>query len=113
MLEILNIILMICVLSVLLWLAARGISLARTQTELPEILARALEEKHRLMLGDLHDGLNKLGDRMAQATLDSSERLRESVAQELKLTREAMQGLQLAQRDGLSGTREELLTQLA
>jgi len=111
--EIIIIVLLSCILIAVILLAVRVISLARTQAELPEILARALEEKHRLMLGDLHDGLNKLGDRMAQTTLDNSERLREIVAQELKLTREAMQGLQLAQRDGLSGTREELLKQLA
>lgn len=113
MLEIVIIVLLSCILIAVVLLAVRVVALARTQTELPEILARALEEKHRLMLGDLHDGLNKLGDRMAQAILDNSERLRDSVAQELKLTREAMQGLQLAQRDGLSGTREELLKQLA
>ena len=113
MLEIITIVLLSCILIAVILLAMRVVALARTQTELPEILTRALEEKHRLMLGDLHDGLNKLGDRMAQAILDNSERLRESVAQELKLTREAMQGLQLAQRDGLSGTREELLKQLA
>ncbi|MDP2694133.1 MAG: DNA recombination protein RmuC [Gallionella sp.] len=113
MLEIITIVVLSCILIAVVLLAMRAVALARTQTELPEILTRALEEKHRLMLGDLHDGLNKLGDRMAQAILDNSERLRESVAQELKLTREAMQGLQLAQRDGLSGTREELLKQLA
>ncbi|MDO8292729.1 MAG: DNA recombination protein RmuC [Gallionella sp.] len=113
MLEIVIIVLLSCILIAVVLLAVRVVALARTQTELPEILTRALEEKHRLMLGDLHDGLNKLGDRMAQAILDNSERLRDSVAQELKLTREAMQGLQLAQRDGLSGTREELLKQLA
>ena len=113
MIEILNIVLLVIVLIAVLWLAMRLIALGRVQAGQPELIARALEEKHRLMLGDLHDGLNKLGDRMAQATLDSSERLRDSVAQELKLTREAMQALQLAQRDNLSGTREELLKQLA
>ena len=111
--EILNIILLVLVLIALLWLAVRLAALGRAQVGQPELFERVLEEKHRLMLGDLHDGLNKLGDRMAQATLDNTERLRESVAQELKLTRDAMQGLQLAQRDGLSGTREELLKQLA
>jgi len=111
--EILNIILLVLVLIALLWLAVRLAALGRAQVGQPELFERVLEEKHRLMLGDLHDGLNKLGDRMAQATLDNSERLRDSVAQELKLTREAMQGLQLAQRVGLSGTREELLKQLA
>ena len=113
MLEVVSIVLLSCILIAVVLLVMRVVSLARTQTEQPGILARALEEKHRLMLGDLHDGLNKLGDRMAQATLDSSERLRDGVAQELKLTREAMQALQLAQRDNLSGTREELLKQLA
>lgn len=113
MLEILNIVLLFSVLAVLLWLGLRLTALGREQAGLPEVLARALEEKHRLMLGDLHDGLNKLGDRMAQATLENSERLREIVAQELKLTREAMQVLQLAQHEALSGTREELLKQLA
>ena len=113
MLEIITIVLLSCILIAVVLLAVRVLALARAQTELPDILARAFEEKHRLMLGDLHNGLNKLGDRMAQATLDSSERLRDGVAQELKLTREAMQALQLAQRDNLSGTREELLKQLA
>lgn len=111
--EILNIVLLALILAAVLWLALRQAALGRAQAEQPGALARALEEKHRLMLGDLHDGLNKLGDRMAQATLDSSERLREIVAQELKLTREAMQALQLAQHEALSGTREELLKQLA
>lgn len=108
-----TLILLCCVLIALLWLGWRVLAWSRAQAEQPVLLARLLEEKHRLMLGDLHDGLAKQGDRMAQATLDSSERLREIVAQELKSTREAMQGLQLAQRDGLSATREDLLRQLA
>src|SRR6266481_1274886 len=55
MLEII-IILLICVLAGLFWSA-------RAQAN---ALARVLEEKHRLMLNDLHDGLNKQGDRMAE-----------------------------------------------
>ncbi len=113
MLEIIAIILLLFILAAVILLAVRVFSLGRTQTGLPDILARALEEKHRLMLSDLHNGLNKQGDRMVQATLDSSERLREIVAQELKLTREAMQGLQLAQHAGLATTREEILKQLS
>jgi DNA recombination protein RmuC len=111
MFEIINFVLLLLVLMVLIWQAMRLSALLRLQAEQP--LARALEEKHRLMLGDLHDGLNKQGDRMVTATTDNSERLREIVAKELKLTREAMQNLQLAQRDGLSNTREDLLRQLA
>lgn len=112
MLEITAIVLSLLILAALIWLAVRVSALGQAQAGLPDILARALEEKHRLMLSDLHDGLNKQGDRMVQATLESSERLREIVAQELKLAREAMQGLQLAQHNGLSATREEMLKQL-
>jgi DNA recombination protein RmuC len=55
MLEII-IFLLLCVLAGLFWLA-------RVQAN---VLARVLEEKHRLMLNDLHDGLNKQSDRMAE-----------------------------------------------
>jgi len=113
MLEIIALVLLGCILIALLWLGLRVIAWSRAQAGQPELMGRMLEEKHRLMLGDLHDGLTRQGDRMVQATADSSERLREIVAQELKSTREAMQGLQLAQRDGLSATREDLLRQLA
>lgn len=113
MLEIISVVLLLSILAASILLMVRVYSLRRIQVELPDILARTLEEKHRMMLGDLHDGLNKQGDRMVQATLDSSERLREIIAQELKLTREAMQGLQLAQHTGLATTREEILKQLA
>jgi len=111
MFEIISLVLLCLILFALLWLGFRVVALSRLQTEQP--LERMLEERHRLMLGDLHDGLNKQGDRMVAATTDSSERLREIVSQELKATREAMQGLQLAQRDGLSATREDILRQLA
>ncbi len=70
------------------------------------------EEKHRAMLRDLHDGLNKLGDRMVASSIDSSERLRVSVAQELKATRDAMQALQFSQGESLAATREQVLVKL-
>jgi DNA recombination protein RmuC len=59
MLEIVIIVLLSCILIALLWLA-------RIQSAQPEILARTLEEKHRAMLSDLHDGLNKQSDRQAE-----------------------------------------------
>lgn len=113
MLEILIGILVLFILVAVAWLGLRLGALTRTQHELPEFLAHALEEKHRAMLTDLHDGLVKQGDRMAQALTENSERLREIVGQELKLTRDALQALQLAQNDSLSQTREALLKQLA
>lgn len=75
-------------------------------------ILQQLEEKHRAMLLDFNDGLNKLGDRLSAATADTSERLRTSVAAELQATRDAMQALQLAQNNSLSLTRETVLEKL-
>jgi len=71
-----------------------------------------LEEKHRAMLLDLNDGLNKLGDRLNASSQESSERLRAAVAQELAQTREAMQALQAAQTTSLAQTRENVIEKL-
>lgn len=79
---------------------------------LRNILGDQLEEKHRAMLLDMHDGLNKLGDRLNAASQDSSERLRVSVAQELNTTRDAMKGLQLEQARNLADTRTQVLEKL-
>ncbi len=75
-------------------------------------LAQQLEGKHRAMLLDLHDGLNKLGDRLGATSSETSERLRASVANELLTTREAMQTLQLSQAEHLGKTREAVLEKL-
>lgn len=77
-----------------------------------EAILPALEEKHRAMLLDLNDGLNKLGDRLNAASNESGERLRAAVALELAQTREAMQALQLAQTASLAQTRETVLEKL-
>ena len=74
--------------------------------------AQVLEQQHRAMLLDLHDGLNKLGDRLSAASQDSAERLRVLVAQELNATRDAMQALQLAQTENLAQTRNQVLEKL-
>lgn len=75
-------------------------------------LIQQLEEKHRAMLLDLNDGLNKLGDRLNAASQESGERLKQAVSQELQATREAMQALQLAQNNSLATTRETVLETL-
>ena len=110
--DIIVIVLLALVLVAAVWLALQILALARLQAGMPDAMARMLEEKHRQMLSDLHEGLGRQGDRIAQALLENSERLREIVAQELKLTREAMHGLQLAQQAGLAQTREGMLKQL-
>lgn len=75
-------------------------------------LMQQLEEKHRAMLVDLNEALNKLGDRLGHHALESSERLRLSVSSELQQTRDAMQALQLSQTQTLSQTRESVLEKL-
>jgi DNA recombination protein RmuC len=77
-----------------------------------QVILQQLEEKHRAMLLDFNDGLNKLGDRLGASSSDTSERLRMSVAAELQATRDAMQALQLAQNNSLSLTRETVLEKL-
>ncbi|KAF0205084.1 MAG: hypothetical protein FD173_1274 [Gallionellaceae bacterium] len=74
---------------------------------LPAHSAKVLEVQHRAMLSDLHDGLNKQGDRLIAAQTDLSERLRAAVGEELRATRDAVNALQ-AKQDAL---RSEMLTQ--
>jgi len=76
------------------------------------LIVQQLEEKHRAMLLDFNDGLNKLGDRLSASSQETSERLRASVATELQSTREAMQALQLAQNSNLALTRESIMEKL-
>lgn len=95
-------------LAISIWML---LQLRRQRDVLPELRVQ-LEEKHRSMLLDLHDGLNRLGDRLGTASADASEKLRAGVAQELQQTRDAMQALQLSQSQNLAQTRETVLEKL-
>jgi DNA recombination protein RmuC len=106
-LEILQFILTCGLLLVVIWLLLRVI---KQQSNV--LLMQQLEDKHRAMLLDLNDGLNKLGDRLNTASQESGERLKQAVSQELQATREAMQTLQLAQNNSLAATRETVLETL-
>ncbi len=108
MTETLTLIFAACSLLLLIWLAWRSVRMP----DAASLLVPQLEEKHRAMLLDLHDGLSKLGDRLHTFSAESSERLRMAVAQELKVTRDAMQALQLSQADSLAKTRETVLEKL-
>jgi len=83
------------------------IVLLAMQYRLPARSAQVLEQQHRAMLSDLHDGLNKQGDRLIASQAEQSERLRAAVGEELRLTREAITALQ-AKQDVL---RSEILAQ--
>ena len=106
MLETITFVVALLCLALLLWL------LRQLNHRQDEAILPALEEKHRAMLLDLNDGLNKLGDRLNAASNESGERLRAAVALELAQTREAMQALQLAQTASLAQTRETVLEKL-
>ncbi len=77
------------------------------QFKQPARAAQLLELQHRAMLSDLHDGLNKQGDRLIAAQAAESERLRTAVSEELRATRDAINVLQ-AKQDVL---RSEMLAQ--
>jgi len=98
----LEILLIITILTLVL-----AIVLLVMQRQLPAHSAKVLEQQHRAMLSDLHDGLNKQGDRLIASQTDQSERLRKAVAEELRATRDAVHALQ-AKQDAL---RNEILTQ--
>jgi DNA recombination protein RmuC len=63
------------------------------QQRQPARAAQVLEQQHRAMLSDLHDGLNKQGDRLIAAQAAEAERLRAAVGEELRATREALHTL--------------------
>ncbi len=104
-----EIIVLLLVLAIILlaWLTWREFASSKNNALLSQ-----LEDKHRAMLLDLNDGLNKLGDRLNTASQNNSEMLKSSVSQELQATREAMQTLQLAQNSSLAQTRETVLETL-
>ena len=97
----------VLILLLLVWLIWRSY-----QNQSADLLLKQLEEKHRAMLLDLNDGLNKLGDRLNAASQASGEMLKSSVSSELQATREAMQTLQLTQNSSLAQTRETVLETL-
>ncbi len=94
--------LLILAIILLIWLAWREFTNSKNA-----VLLSQLEDKHRAMLLDLNDGLNKLGDRMNTASQTNSEILKNTVASELLATREAMQALQLAVLETLHKTLSE------
>ena len=106
MIEIIALLLVLAII-LLSWLAWREFASSKKSALLSQ-----LEDKHRAMLLDLNDGLNKLGDRLNIASQSNSEMLKSSVSNELLATREAMQALQLAQNASLALTRETVLETL-
>ena len=107
--------LVICLLLLLLaaWLAWRVAVLGRRVADLPAGMAQGLEEKHRAMLTDLHEGLTRQGDRVGSAQTEAAERLRAVVGEELRQTRDSVHALKLALSENLGQSREAMVKQLA
>ena len=88
-----------------------GVHIRETR-ELAARMSDALETKHRGMLLDLHSGLTHQGDRLGAHLTDASERLRGSVAEELKQTRDTLHALKLSLSESMNGYREAMLARL-
>lgn len=112
MIQIIILVIAVAIFLLLVWQILRANQLDKNPAVLQQVMLQQLEEKHRAMLLDVNDGLNKLGDRLSASSSEISERLRMSVATELQATRDAMQALQLAQNNSLSLTRETVLEKL-
>ena len=112
MIQLMILVIACAILLLLAWQIWRDNQRDNDPAVLQQLILQQFEEKHRAMLLDLNDGLNKLGDRLSSSSNEISERLRVSVASELQATRDAMQTLQLAQNNSLSLTRETVLEKL-
>lgn len=73
-----------------------------------QALLQSLEVKHLAMLRDMHDAMNALGDRLTRNHAEQQDRLLQQISLALGTTREAMQALQVAQRDHLSQSSDQL-----
>ncbi len=109
-LQIIQIILLLLIVAVLVW-QSRSQQQA-SQQALAQMLTQQLEEKHRLMMSEMHQSLNQLADRLHSLNTEQQDRLRNQLSQELTATRTAMQALQVAQRDHLSQSSEQLALSL-
>src|ERR1035438_5037133 len=103
------IVLSIVLLLIAGWLAWRMAAVNRKLEELPAGMAQGLEEKHRAMLTDLHGGLMQQGDRLGTNFSESSERLRGTLAEELKQTRDTLHALKLSLSENLGQSREAMI----
>jgi DNA recombination protein RmuC len=105
-LQFIQLLLLLLIIGILLW-HSRKQQLA-SQQALAQLLAQQLEEKHRMMMSEMHQSLNQLADRLQNLNTDQQDRLRAQLSLELTATREAMQALQVAQRDHLTQSSEQL-----
>jgi DNA recombination protein RmuC len=102
----------VVVLGLLVMLVRKLVMQTRGLEDLAARHGAALEERHRAMLVDLHDGLDKQGDRLADALNASSERLRNATGDELKQAREMLHTMRLSLTENMGQSREAMLQKL-
>ena len=92
-----------------------GVMMAQSRTVALTVrnLQQALEDKHRAMLGDLHEGLTRQGDRLGAQVTESGDRQRLSTAEELKQTRDVLHALRLTLMQEMGTQREAMLERLS
>ena len=78
--EILLAVVAMLILGVIFWIGFRLL----TRQNLSSELERLMEDKHRAMLKDLHEGLTRQGDRLDEKLTQNSERLRATVDERLQ-----------------------------
>jgi DNA recombination protein RmuC len=112
-LQIIQLLLLALIIGILVWQSRK--QQQATQEALALLLSQQLEEKHRLMMSEMHQSLNLLADRLQNQNADQQDRLRTQLSQELTASRDSMQALrvtmqelQVAQRDHLSQSSEQL-----
>ncbi len=71
-------------LAILIWLGVRFVGLIELNKNLADKVAQLMEDKHRAMLKDLHEGLTRQGDRLDEKLAQTSERLRTTVDDRLE-----------------------------
>jgi DNA recombination protein RmuC len=89
------------------------VGMSRRQETDPRTQTQEAEMRHILMIKDLNEGLNGLGDRLSASQTDLLERLRATVSNELTQTRSTVGALQVKQVEELSATRENTALKLA
>src|SRR6476661_4535414 len=112
MIEIVVLVLVFAAIIMLAAVLARSSAQARELRAVSGRLADALETKHRGMLLDLHNGLTQQGDRLGSHLADSSERLRASVGDELRETRDTLHAMKLAMTQNMNDYREAMVARL-
>ena len=95
-----------------IWLIIRLAALSRRHEDLPESVQQVLLRQQGDTVKALYEGMASMSGKLSDTMSDNAERLRATVSQDLKQTRDAMLVLQLSQTEELSSNREAMTERL-